>query len=178
MGMLDNLFGGNQPKARQKLKKQLNEGDFTTTDHQLLSSTTEWSTIATYQCSPQQRLAVGYGNANQEEDMGRVYAYIRTGEGTPAEITGKIRIIVTDNDETKIYPVFEHDGALLHGDLNDKSKLIPIPESRPLIGEDSYIKVQIKPDSAHATSGAGNDNVGWADSTESLLKVPITVYYL
>ena len=99
-----------------------------------------------------------------------------TGEGTPAEITGKVRIIVTDYNETKIFPLFEHDEELLHGDLNDKQKLIPLPEKRPMIGEDSYIKIQVKPASAHSTAGAGNDNLGWADNTESLIKLPVTVY--
>jgi len=165
-------IGNNQ----RKYYKSLSEQDFTTTDHQVLTSTTEWTTISSYQCPAQMKLAVGYGNANQAENQGRVYVFIRTGEATPVEITGKIRIIVTDYNETKIFPVFEHDGELLHGDLNDKQKLIPIPETRPLVGEDSYIKIQMKPVAAHATAGAGADNVGWADSTESLLKIPVTVY--
>lgn len=172
--MFGNLLSGN--KSAQKYYKALTDADFTTTDHQVLTSTTEWTTIATYQCPAQMKIAVGYGNPNQAENQGRVYVYLRTGEGTPAEITGKVRIIVTDYNETKIYPIFEHDENLLHGDLNDKQKLIPIPESRPMVGEDSYIKIQVKPDSAHSTAGAGNDNLGWADSTESILKVPVTIY--
>jgi len=150
--------------------------DLTTTDHQCIHSTTEWTTIATYQCPAQTQMAVGYGNAGQPENEGRIYAYLRTGEGTPAEITGKIRIIVTDYNESKIFSVFENDGNMLHGSLTDKQQQVPIPETRPMIGEDSYIKIQVKPDSAHNTSGAGNDNLGWADSTESILKIPVTVY--
>lgn len=167
------LFGGNQKRGYQKV---LNEGDFTTSDHQVLTSITEWTTIATYQCPAQQLIAPGYGDANHPENEGRIYAFIRTGETTPAEITGKLRIIITDYNETKIIVIDEFDEELMHGDLNDKQKLIPLPQSPYKVGEDSYIKIQFKPDSAHATAGAGNDNIGWADATESLIKIPVTVF--
>jgi len=167
------IFGG--PRARG-FKKVLNEGDLTTTDHQVLTSTTEWTTIATYQCPAQQTIAPGYGDANHPENEGRVYIYLRTGEGTPAEITGKVRLIITNYAETKLTVIDEWDEELVHGDLNDKQKMIPLPEFPGRIGEDSYLKVQVKPDSVHSTAGAGNDNLGWADSTEALLKIPVTVY--
>ena len=156
--------------------KTLTENDFTTVDHQVLTSTIEWTTIATYKCPAQQQIAVGYGVPNLSENEGRLYVYLRTGEATPVEISGKVRIIVTDYNETKIFPLFEHDEELLHGDLNDKQKLIPLPEKRPMVGEDSYIKIQVKPTTAHATAGVDADNLGWADATESLIKLPVTVY--
>lgn len=174
MGILDGIFGnGNK---RVGYKKVLSEQDFTTTDHQVLTSTSEWTTIATYKCPAQQQIAVGYGNASQPENEGRVYIFLRTGEATPVEITGKVRILVTDYNETRIRKIFEHDGELLHGSLNDKRQQIPIGESRPMVAEDDYIKIQVMPVSAHSTAGAGADNLGWADSTESLLKIPVTVY--
>jgi len=167
------MLFGNQKRG---YKKVLNEGDFTVSDHQVLTSTTEWTTIATYQCPAQQKIYPGYGDENHPENEGRVYIYLRTGETTPAEITGKVRIIVTDYNETKIIPIDEFDEELTHGDLNDKKKMIPLPQSGFGIAEDSYIKIQVKPDSAHSTAGAGNDNLGWADSTESLLKIPVTIF--
>jgi len=176
MGILDSIFGNNNNNAAGKFLQTLTENDFTTTDHQTVSSTTDWTTIATYQCPAQQRIAVGWGDINHPDSAGRIYAYIRTGEGTPAEITGKLRILVTNYNDTKRYVLFEGDESHLHGDVNDITKKEVLVEKRPLIGEDSYIKVQIKPVAAHETSGAGNDNVGWADTTESLLRVPITVY--
>jgi len=177
MGILDNLFGGNQTKGKRGFKQVLTDtGDFTTTDHQTLGSTSEYHTIAYYQVPAQTKVRVGYGNPDQEEDMGRIYAYIRTGEATPDEIPGKLRIIAEDYNGFRKRVVFEHDENMLHGSLTDKHSQVPVPEDSAFIAEDSYIKVQIKPDSTHNTSGAGNDNVGWADTTESILKVPITVY--
>lgn len=167
------LFGQNKKRG---YKKVLNEGDFTTTDHQVITSTTEWTTIATYQCPAQQIIAPGYGDYNHPENEGRIYGFLRTGEATPVEIPGKWRIILTDYNETKIIPITEYDEELTHGDLNDKQKMIPLAESPYRIGEDSYLKIQVKPDAAHSTAGAGNDNLGWADNTESLLKIPVTIY--
>jgi len=161
---------------RTPYSKHLTEQDFTTTDHQVLTSTTEWTTIATYQCPAQQVIAPGYGNRNQEESMGRVYGFLRTGEATPVEITGKWRIILTDYNETKIITIAEFDEELTHGSATDKRLMLPLPESKFRVGEDSYIKIQVKPRSAHSTAGAGADNLGWADSTESLLKIPVTIY--
>lgn len=166
------LFGN----KKRGYKKILNEGDFTTTDHQVLTTTDEWTTIATYQCPAQQIIAPGYGDINHPENEGRIYGYFRTGETTPTEITGKWRIILTDYNETTIIPIDEFDEELTHGDLNDKKKMIPLPESPYRIAEDSFLKIQIKPDSKHETAGDGNDNLGWADATESLLKIPVTIY--
>ena len=94
--------------------------------------------------------------------MGRVYAFIRTGEATPVEITGKWRIILTDYNETKIITIAEFDEELTHGSATDKRLMLPLPESKFRVGEDSYLKLQFKPRAAHATAGAGNDNIGLA----------------
>jgi len=154
----------------------LTENDLTTSDHQELSSTTEYQTIATYQVPAQRKIRFGQGDVNHPDSAGTLYLYIRSGEATPAEITGKIRIVATNYSATKVVPIWEGEEAELHGDLNDINKKLRAFESGPQIGEDSYLKVQIKPYSTHVGSGAGADNVGWADGTESLVRIPITVY--
>jgi len=178
MGILDNIFGaGNGGSSRQANTYHmiLTESDFTTSDHQLLTSTTTFVDIASYTIPAQRKLRAGYGDPNHPENQGRVYAYLRTGEGTPAEITGKWRVIVTNRARTWEHTIAEFDEELTHGDLNDKRKLLPLPMSGPAIGEDDLLVIQCKPASAHETAGAGNDNLGWADTTESLLKIPVTV---
>lgn len=162
--------------AKRGYPQVLNEGDFTTTDHQLLTSTTAWTDIAVYQCPAQQEIAVGSGSPGHPDNQGHFYAFIRTGEGTPVEITGKLRIVITDYNETKMVVVKEFDEVLTHGDLNDITKQLPLPEFAYKVGEDSYIKLQIKPTAVHVTADAGNDNLGWADATESIFKLPVTVY--
>jgi len=185
MGFLDGLFGGNGnatvPNSRvsrniSRYAKVLTEADFTTTDHQLLTSTTDWTEIAYYTVPAAQRLRAGYGDPGHPENQGRVYVYIRTGETTPAEITGKWRVVVRNRAKGSLYHVIqEFDEELTHGDLNDKRKLLPLPEGGPVIGEDDILCIEFKPGAAHATAGAGNDNIGWADATESLLKIPVTI---
>ena len=167
------IFGN---KKRQGYEMILTEADFTVEDHQILPSTSEWQTIAYYECPAQQEIHPGYGNPGHDENEGRVYAFFRSGETTPAEFPGKWRIILTDANETKKVLIKEFDNELSHGDLNDKKKLLPLPFDPRGIGEDSVLKIQIKPSSAHIGAGAGADNIGWADNTESLLKVPITVF--
>ncbi len=178
MGILENLFGGNNNQSNRLANAYqivLTEADFTTSDHQMLTSTSAWTDIASYTIPAQRRLKAGYGDINHPENEGRVYAYLRTGEATPAEITGKWRIIVTNRARTWEKVISEFDEELTHGDLNDKRKLIPLPALGPVIGEDDLIIIQCKPSSTHVGSGADADNIGWADSTESLLKIPVTV---
>lgn len=164
--------GGN---SKPKYPKVFNESEFTTSDHQVLTSTTNWTEIAYYVVLAQQRLRVGISDANHPENEGRVYVILRSGETTPAEFPGKWRIVLKNRARTWMHVVQEFDEELTHGDLNDKRKQIPLPLMGPPIGEDYMLTIEVKPKTAHATAGAGNDNLGWADDTESLMKIPVTI---
>lgn len=153
----------------------LTEADFTKTDHQLLTSASDWTEIAYYSCLAQQQLRPGIGDAGHPENQGRVYSYLRTGEATPVEITGKWRIVLKNRARNWSEVIVEFDEELTHGDLNDKRKMIPLPVQGSVIGEDDVLAIEVKPTSTHVTAGAGNDNLGWADPTESLLKIPVTI---
>jgi len=123
----------------------------------------------------QQRLRVGISDPNHPENQGRVYVFLRTGEATPVEITGKWRIVLKNRARTWQHVIQEFDEELTHGDLNDKRKQIPLPLSGPAIGEDYMLTIEVKPKVVHETAAAGNDNLGWADATESLMKIPVTI---
>ena len=161
---------------RQGFIKILTEADFTKTDHQMLTSITEWTTIATYTCPAQQEIHPGSGSPGAEQNQGRVYVFLRTGEGTPVEIKGSWRIVLTDANDIKKQVIQDFDEELTHGDLNDKHKMIPLPYDARGIGEDSKLIIQVKPRATHLGSGAGTDNLGWASSSETLLKIPVTVF--
>ena len=154
----------------------LTDADFTTNDHQILSSTTEWTTIATYTCPAQQEIHPGYGTPGAEQNQGRVYCILRSGETTPAEFLGSWRIILTDANDIKKQVIATYDEEMTHGDLDDKHKMIPLPYDARGIAEDSKFVIQFKPRAVHETAGAGNDNLGWADTTESILKIPVTIF--
>lgn len=160
----------------QTLSNSLTLGDWTVTDHQVLTSITAWATIATYQVPAQTKIRVGQGDVNHPDNQGHVYLFLRSGETTPAEITGKWRIIITDYNETKKVVVKEFEGIITHGSRTDIKLMIPLPEFPVYAGEDSYIMIQFKPVAVHSTAGAGNDNIGWGDVTESLIDIPVTVY--
>jgi len=168
------MFG--QQRKRQGFQKILTDADFTTVDHQLLTSTSEYTTIATYTCPAQQEIHPGYGNPGAEQNQGRVYVFLRTGEATPVEITGAWRIVLTDANDIKKQVIADFDEEATHGDLNDKHKMIPLPYDGRGIAEDSKLVIQVKPRAVHETAAAGNDNLGWADATESILKIPVTIF--
>ena len=101
---------------------------------------------------------------------------MRTGEATPVEITGAWRIVLTDANDIKKQVIADYDEELTHGDLNDKHKMLPLPYDGRGIAEDSKMIIQVKPRAVHETAAAEDDNLGWADTTESLLKIPVTVF--
>lgn len=153
----------------------MNETEFQTTDHQVLISTDDWVEIAHYIVLAQQRLRVGIGDANHPENEGRAYVFLRTGEATPVEITGKWRIVLKNRARTWHRVLIDFDEELTHGDLNDKRKQIPLPLIGPPIGEDYMLTIEVKPKIKHETAGDDADNLGWADATESLMKIPVTI---
>jgi len=159
---------------KQGFQKMLTEADFTKIDHQMLTSITEWTTIATYTCPAQQEIHPGYGNPTNDQNEGRVYVFLRTGETTPVEITGKWRIVLTDANDIKKIVIQEFDEALTHGDLNDKNKMIPLPYDPRGVAEDSKLIIQCKPAAIHITGTT--DVLGWGSITESLLKIPVTIF--
>ena len=70
----------------QVLSNSLTLGDWTVTDHQVLTSITAWTTIATYQIPAQTRIRVGVGDVGHPDNQGHVYLFLTSGETTPAEL--------------------------------------------------------------------------------------------
>lgn len=154
-------------------------GDFTVTDHQALPSTTEYQTIATYKCPAQQKIAVGYGSDAQPDSCGYLYVILTNGvDAAPVECMGKIRIIVTNYAGTKVSVIAEFDEQTSHGSLTDRKLKLPLSERRPMIAQDSYIKIQFMPLVTHVAAGANADNLGWGPNTaqQSLIQLPVTLY--
>ena len=154
-------------------------GDFTVTDHQALPSVTEFQTIATYKCPAQQKIAVGYGTDGLPDSCGYLYIFLTNGvDAAPIEVTGKIRIIVTNFAGTKVAVIAEYDESTTHGSVTDRKLKLPLSERRPMIAQDSYIKVQVMPLVAHVAAGANADNLGWDPNTaqQSVIALPVTVY--
>lgn len=154
-------------------------GDFTVTDHQALPSVTEFQTIAAWHCPAQVKVAVGYGSDAQPDSCGYIYISLTNGvDAAPVEITGKVRVIITNNDGTKVAVIAEFDESTTHGSLTDRKLKLPLSERRPMIKQDDWIKVQVMPLVAHVAAGANADNLGWGPNTaqQSVIQLPITVY--
>lgn len=154
-------------------------GDWTVTDHQQLPSTAEFQTIATYKCPAQQKIAVGYGTDAQPDNCGYIYVSLTNGvDASPVEVTGKVRVIVTNFAGTKVVVIGEWDESTMHGSLTDRRLKIPLSERRPMIAQDSYIKVQVQPLVTHVAAGSNADNLGWGPNTaqQSVIQLPVTFY--
>lgn len=176
MNIIEKLFGGaGNGQGSPGYNRVLTEDDFTTTDHQKLTSTSDWTEVAYYKISADEELYAGYGDINHPENEGRLYVILRTGEATPVEITGSWRLIYTNRPRNRKTVIETYDEALTHGDLNDKRKQIPLPRYPMKITEDKYLAIEVKPKAVHETAGAGNDNLGWADATETQIKIPVTI---
>jgi hypothetical protein len=155
-------------------------GDFTVTDHQLLTTVVEYTTIATYKCPAQQKIAPGSGVASLPDSCGYLYISLTNGvDASPVEILGKIRLIVTNFAGTKIATIGEWDESILHGSLTDRKLKLPLPERKDLMfHQDSYLKVQVMPLVVHQTGTTNADNLGWGPNTaqQSVIQVPVTFY--
>lgn len=154
-------------------------GDFTVTDHQALPSVSEYQMIATYKCPAQQKIAVGYGSDAQPDNCGHLYFFLTNGvDAAPVECMGKIRIIVTNYAGTKQSVIVDFDEQTAHGSLTDRKLKLPLSERRPMIAQDSFIKIQFMPLLTHVAAGANADNLGWGPNTaqQSLIQLPVTFY--
>jgi len=70
-------------QARPRYQKVMVDAEFTTEDHQVLTTITNWTEIAYYTILAQQKLRVGYGNPGQPQNQGHLYVIFNTGEASP-----------------------------------------------------------------------------------------------
>jgi hypothetical protein len=162
--LLAGLFGGARGRPAG-FPKTLNAVDLNlSTDP--CPNTTSWFRIGHYTVPAQQQLAVGYGDADHASNQGYLYIDIHDA-ATGAQIEGKIRIGITNANETSTFIVFEERTEVLRGSLSDKAQKIAFPEQRgfPRVGEDSMIILEIMEDAAET-----------ADPAVTTILVPVTVY--
>jgi hypothetical protein len=170
LGGLGSMFGGKKKGFQRKLKL----ADFSDTGSlgagAVAVSSDKFYKLAQFTVPAQQSITLGFGDAGQPLNQGYVYVYLK--DYATTEIKGVVRFAVANANETAIDVQLEMREDQLNGDLNDKSKMTPMPEitGYPVLGrqprEDDKIQIYFKSDDATKT----------ISNTTSIVYLPVTVY--
>lgn len=124
-----------------------------------------WNKLGEFRIPPQQAYKWGYGTPNLPYNQGYMYILLQDNSATPAEVKGKIRLVVSDANELSKTVVFEEREEVLHAASADITKQKALPEQGPTAKEDDKLIIEFMPD-ADATVSATNSDI----------RLPVTVY--
>ena len=157
------VFGIGEQK-KQGFPRVYNASDFNAgsgeTDIEV--TTGKWNKIGYVLIPAQQRVAFGVGVTTSGGLDSREYVKVRFDSTGGSEISGVYRFAVTDHNEMIKKTVKEERSENLTGGTTVK-----LGESRPLAREDSYLVLELKPDSTTTLDYSDADNV---------VLMPVTVY--
>jgi len=152
-------------KNKQRFPRTLSNSDLGLTADVTLKQS-EYVKLASLTVPAQQYIAWGANDIVSGQPQGRT-AYIQVAD-TGAFLTGVVRLLVTDANETSSKVVIEERSEKMNASVNDRTQAVLLPESRPLAKEDSKLIVQFKADDSSKTVYFG--------STDTSIKLPVTVY--
>jgi len=128
-------------------------------------ATGKFNKLGEFQIPAQQGYEWGYGSAAQPENQGYLYVSLKIAAGTQVE--GKLRLVVSDANETKKVVIYEERTEVLRGSTTDKTQKVPLPRTGPRASEDDKLILELQPDSAVTVA-----------TTASTLLLPVTGYFL
>ena len=182
--MMQNILRGRArgPRAKAVFTETLDHVDLWDTALEsasgLISCTAGvWTVIGRYKIPAQLLVRVGFGTPAFPDNQGYVYFALYDDTTTNSVLEeGKLRIVQRDSENVIAFPVKEWHTRQLRGDVNDKRKMIAIPEQVqfPFVGRDSYIEVQFK---AEATDILIKTAVGTAAGLD-IWMLPVTKYVI
>jgi len=154
MALFDTLRVRLSSVAKREFYKVLDKNDFMTGDVQVFAG--KWNKIGDFIVPAQNEYRFGYGSPNQPANQGYVYIFLKDTSATPVEVTGKVRLAVADYNERDVKNVFEEREEVLHGDLSDKNKMKPLPDTGVTAREDMRLQIYLMPDSNATVSKANS----------------------
>ena len=184
LGNLGKLLGGlgGQRKniAANVFKKILAHGDWWDSSledgaNYILCKAGVWAVIGRYKVPAQQAYRFGFGSAAFPDNQGYLFVAIYDDTATnSAKEEGALRLVQRNAQGTLHLVVAEFRTEQLSGDVSDRSKQIALPEQTqfPLVGEDSYLELQVKLDAA---DGIVKTAIGTAAGLD-IWNIPVTVY--
>lgn len=163
------MFGFLKPKTRagQKFARNLTTADWITAN--AVCQASQWGKVGEYVVPAQQEITFGANDPTGGSSVAGRSAYIRMDNTSGVQIHGKIRLALTNANETNTIIVLEESSYKFSADQNDRSKAVLVPEFPRRAGEDSKLQILLYPDGASAVT------VDY-DGTNTLFLVPVTVY--
>lgn len=178
LGNLGGVLGGIAP-ARQAtkaniFKKILAHGDWVL-DSNVFCAAGVWTVMGKFTVPAQQAYRFGFGSAAFPDNQGYIYLALYDDTATNSELeNGAVRLVQRNAQGTISLVVAEFRSEQLRGDVNDKAKMIALPEQTqfPLVGEDSVLEIQFKAD---ASDSIVTTAIGTA-AGKDIWNIPVTVY--
>lgn len=186
LGNLAGMLGGlgaqkSSPTAgRNVFKKVLSHGDWWDTDLETSSGVIAlkaavWQTIGRYTVPAQQIYRFGYGSAAFPDNQGYLHIAIYDDTATNSVLEeGAVRLVQRNAQGTVQLVVAEFRTEELRGSVSNRQQMKALPEQTqmPLIGEDSVLEIQFKPDAADSIVSPA---IGTAAGLD-IWNIPVTVY--
>jgi len=179
---LGGILGGRKSATagRNVFKKILAHGDWWDTDLEtssgvILLRAGIWQTIGRYTVPAQQMLRFGYGSALYPDNQGHLHIAVYDDTATNSVVEeGSIRLVQRNAQGTVLLVIAEFRTENLRGSTTDRQMMVPLPEQTqfPVVGEDSVLEIQFKPDAADSIVSAA---IGTAAGLD-IWNVPVTVY--
>ena len=164
MGLFGKMGGKGRGSTQARFMKVLDKGDLNIADFTLTVIDTWYKLGTGYTVPAQQTIHFGYGTPELPDNQGYLYVHLAD---AGADLTGKVRLVQSNAQETVKFVIAEFNLASTHGSVTNKAMMIALPEQTqfPLVGEDSVVYLEASCDAV--------DAITIADST---IYIPVTIY--
>ena len=149
----------------QKFVRFLGKSDFGF-DADVTAQPNQYNPIGELTVPAQQSMTFGIGGVGSGVDT-REVCYVDLQDSTPAELDGSIRFVLSNATGTKTIVVAEQKLAKTRADKNDKTKGFLLGEYLTLVGQDSKMLIEYKPEGASAVT---------VSEANSDMLIPVTTY--
>jgi len=168
MGILNNLVGGGNKAPRlQKFTRTYTLADFGVTANVSIPANS-WTTLGTVTVPAQQQVTFGSNDPIGGGSIAGAPCYIIMDSDTEdTRISGKLRLAITNANETNTVVVMEETTQKMSSSRDDRTKAVLLPEYTVRAKEDSKLQVL-----AFCTSAQVFDY----DATDTEWSIPVTVY--
>ena len=137
----------------------------------------KWTRIGEFTIPAQQKIRFGYGSPAQPMNQGYLHIALYNTAATNSGLeNGLVRLIQMNANETQLQTIYEGRTENLRGDVNDKNKMIALPERTDvpenLVGEDCKLAIEFKADASDVLVKIAIGNA----LTKDIWNIPVSVY--
>ena len=133
----------------------------------------EWKEIGSVTVPADQLIGLGYGSqAGQDDAVGRIFVDLVDNTGTPVDIEGLFRIMITSSNDLPLgaRPVLiEYDLATLRLGETDRAGRLPLPFTGIMLSKDKKFKFLVKNTASSAQTLELADSTAEVDITKQMV---------